>query len=205
MMDELEDLFERNRAWAQGMRTEDPTFFDRLARGQSPRFFWVGCSDSRVTPSGVLGLKPGVIFVHRNIANLVGAHDPNGHAALHFAVESLKVPHVIVCGHTCCGGMKAVLKGEGEGPVAQWLKPVQDLAREHAADLEALDSEARVDRLAELNVMAQIDNISRIPAVRQAWRQGQPLTLHGWIFCVRDGLLRDLRVSQAGPAPVAGS
>lgn len=203
-MDELEGLFERNRAWAQQTRTEDPVFFDRLASGQSPRFFWVGCSDSRVTPDRALGLKPGRVFVHRNIANLVGAHDPNSHAAIHFAVERLKVPHVIVCGHTCCGGMKAVINGEDHGPVAQWLQPVHDLAREHAADLEPLDTEARVDRLAELNVMAQIANIAKIPAVREAWRLGQPLTLHGWIFCVRDGLLRDLHVSQAGPAPVAG-
>ncbi len=197
-MNELEDLFERNRAWAQWTRTEDPVFFDRLASGQSPRFFWIGCSDSRVTPDRVLGLKPGRVFVHRNIANLIGAHDPNSHAALHFAVESLNVPHVIVCGHTCCGGMKAVLNGEDHGPVASWLKPVHDLAEERAAELAAMPEEAKADHLAELNVMAQIENIARTEVVREAWRRGQPLTLHGWIFCVRDGLLRDLHVSRAG-------
>ncbi len=200
-MNELEDLFERNRAWAQWTRTEDPVFFDRLAGGQSPRFFWIGCSDSRVTPDRVLGLKPGRVFVHRNIANLIGAHDPNSHAALHFAVESLKVPHVIVCGHTCCGGMKAVLNGEDHGPVARWLRPVHDLARKRSAELDSLPEEAKADRLAELNVMAQIENIAGTEAVGEAWRRGQPLTLHGWIFCVRDGLLRDLHVSRAGPGP----
>jgi carbonic anhydrase len=200
-MDELEDLFERNRAWAHWTRTEDPVFFDRLARGQSPGFFWIGCSDSRVTPDRVLGLRPGQVFVHRNVANLIGAHDPNSHAALHFAVDKLKVPHVIVCGHTCCGGMNAALGGEVQGPLAQWLKPVQDLAREHADDLAAHDPETRADRLAELNVMAQIESIASTALVREAWRMGQPLTLHGWIFCVKDGLLRDLRVSRAGADP----
>ena len=198
-MDELEDLFERNRAWARWTRTEDPVFFDRLAGGQTPRFFWIGCSDSRVTPDRVLGLKPGRVFVHRNVANLIGAHDPNSHAALHFAVDSLKVPHVIVCGHTCCGGMKAVLGGEDRGAVAQWLKPVHDLAAAHSAELSSLPEEARADRLAELNVIAQIENIARTDVVQEAWRVGQPLTLHGWIFGVRDGLLRDLLVSRSAP------
>ncbi len=197
-MDELEDLFERNRAWARWTRTEDPVFFDRLAGGQTPRFFWIGCSDSRVTPDRVLGLKPGRVFVHRNVANLIGAHDPNSHAALHFAVDGLKVPHVIVCGHTCCGGMKAVLGGDDRGAVAEWLKPVHDLAAAHFAELSSLPEEARVDRLAELNVIAQIENIARTDVVQEAWRTGQRLTLHGWIFCVRDGLLRDLRVSRGG-------
>ena len=198
-MDELEELFERNRAWARWTRTEDPIFFDRLAGGQAPRFFWVGCSDSRVTPDRVLGLKPGSVFVHRNVANLIGAHDPNSHAALHFAVESLNVPHVIVCGHNGCGGMKAVVRGEDRGPVAQWLQPVHELAQEHAAELASLAGDARVDRLAELNVVAQIASIARTDVVREAWRRGQPLALHGWIFSVRDGLLRDLRVSRTGP------
>ena len=198
-MDELEELFERNRAWARWTRTEDPVFFDRLAGGQAPRFFWVGCSDSRVTPDRVLGLKPGRVFVHRNVANLIGAHDPNSHAALHFAVDGLKVPHVIVCGHTGCGGMRAVVHGEDRGPVAEWLRPVHELARSHAAELAALAGDARVDRLAELNVVAQIESIARTEVVREAWRRGQPLALHGWIFSVHDGLLRDLGVSLAGP------
>ncbi len=198
-MDELDDLFERNRAWAQWTRTEDPVFFDRLASGQTPGFFWVGCSDSRVTPDRVLGLKPGRVFVHRNVANLIGGQDANSHAALHFAVDALKVPHVIVCGHTGCGGMKAVLRGEDRGPVAEWLKPVHDLARAHAGELDALPEDARADRLAELNVVAQIESIARADVVRDAWRTGQPLALHGWIFCIRDGLLRALHVSRSSP------
>ena len=198
-MDELEDLFERNRAWARWTRTEDPIFFERLASGQTPRFFWVGCSDSRVTPDRVLGLKPGGVFVHRNVANLIGAHDPNSHAALSFAVDALKVPHIIVCGHTCCGGMKAVLGGEDRGPVAHWLRPVHELAREHATRLAALPEDERPDLLAELNVMAQVTNIAGTDIVREAWRRGQPLVVHGWIFSVRDGLLRDLHVSRSGP------
>ncbi len=200
-MDELEDLFERNRAWARWTRTEDPTYFDRLAGGQSPTFFWVGCSDSRVTPDRVMGLQPGRVFVHRNVANLIGARDPNSHAALAFAVDGLRVPHVIVCGHTGCGGMKAVLAGEDRGPVAEWLAPVHELARAHAPRLAALPEEERADLLAELNVRAQIESIARTDVVREAWRRGQPVTLHGWIFSVRDGLLRDLRVSRRGPGP----
>ena len=202
-MDELEELFERNRAWARWTRAEDPIFFDRLAGGQAPRFFWVGCSDSRVTPDRVLGLKPGRVFVHRNVANLIGAHDPNSYAALHFAVDGLKVPHVIVCGHTGCGGMKAVVLAEDRGPVAEWLRPVHELARSQATELAALTGDARVDRLAELNVVAQIESIARTEVVREAWRRGQPLALHGWIFSVRDGLLRDLGVSRTGPGAAA--
>ncbi len=195
-MDELEDLFDRNRAWARWTRTEDPTFFDRLAGGQSPRYFWVGCSDSRVTPDRVMGLQPGRVFVHRNVANLVGAHDPNSHAALCFAVDALKVPHIIVCGHTGCGGMKAVLAGEERAPLARWLRPVRDLATEHAARLAAVPEDARADLLAELNVRAQIANLAGTEVVREAWRKGQPLALHGWLFSVSDGLLRDLNVSR---------
>ncbi len=198
-MDELEDLFARNRAWANWTRTEDPAFFDRLAGGQAPRFFWIGCSDSRVTPDRVLGLKPGRVFVHRNVANLISAHDPNSHAALYFAVDGLKVAHVIVCGHTGCGGMKAVLAGEARRPQAGWLGPGHALVREHAAMLSSLPEATRGDRLAELNVAAQIENLARTDVVREAWRRGQPLTLHGWMFSVRDGLLRDLHVSRGGP------
>ncbi len=198
-MDELEDLFERNRAWARRTRTEDPTFFDRLAGGQSPRYFWVGCSDSRVTPDRVMGLQPGRVFVHRNVANLVGAHDPNSHAALAFAVGALEVPHVIVCGHTGCGGMKAVLAGEERAPLKRWLRPVSELATEHAARLAAAPEEARADLLAELNVRAQVENLAATDVVREAWRGGQPLALHGWLFSVSDGLLRDLHVSRHGP------
>ncbi len=198
-MPELKDLFEKNRAWAERTRAENPEFFTRLSDGQSPRLFWIGCSDSRVTPDRALDLPPGSVFVHRNVANLMGLQDPNGLAALSFAVEVLKVEHVVVCGHTGCGGVTASLKGTVHGPAGVWLQPIQRLARRNAALLAALPEEERVDRLAELNVQRQVENLSHTQVVRDAWTRGQFLALHGWIFVVREGLLRDLCMTLTAP------
>jgi carbonic anhydrase len=198
-MPELKDLFEKNRAWAEKTRAEDPEFFSKLSDGQAPKFFWIGCSDSRVTPDRALDLPPGSVFVHRNVANLMGLQDPNGLAALSFAVDVLKVEHVVVCGHTGCGGVKASLKGTVHGPAGVWLQPLQRLARQNASELGSLGEEEQADRLAELNVMRQVDNLSHTQVVRGAWARGQNLALHGWIFVVRDGLLRDLVLTLTAP------
>ncbi len=196
---EPKDLLEGNRVWAEITRREDPEFFEQLARGQSPRFFWIGCSDSRVTPDRAMNLRPGTVFVHRNVANLMGLQDPNGLAALSFAVEVLKVEHVIVCGHTGCGGIKACLAGKVHGPAGVWLQPLQRLAREREKELEAMEPEERADRLAELNVQRQVYNLSHTQTVREAWARGQKLSLHRWIFSIAEGRLRDLGVSVSGP------
>jgi len=198
-MSDLHDLFERNRAWAEHTRQTQPEFFNQLSDGQAPKLFWIGCSDSRVTPDRALDLPPGSVFVHRNVGNLMGLQDPNGLAALSYAVEVLRVEHIVVCGHTGCGGVEASLAGTVHGPAGVWLQPLQMLARQKAPLLCTLSPAEQVDRLAEFNVLRQVENLSHTQIVRDAWARGERLVLHGWVFAVRTGLLRDLGVTLSGP------
>jgi carbonic anhydrase len=188
----LSHLFAQNRAWADEMVRHDPAFFERLARQQEPRYLWIGCSDSRVPANQIVGLVPGEMFVHRNVANLVVHTDLNCLSAIQFAVEALRVEHVIVCGHYGCGGVLAALRDDRLGLIDNWLRHVQDVRARHrpALDAQATDAE-RHDRLCELNVVEQVANVSQTTIVRDAWARGQKLAVHGWLYGLRDGRLRD--------------
>jgi carbonic anhydrase len=198
-MKTLPKLFENNRAWARQISAEDPGFFPRLARQQAPEYLWIGCSDSRVPANQVVGLLPGEVFVHRNVANLVLHTDFNCLSVLQFAVDVLGVAHVIVCGHYGCGGVRAALEGRPLGLIDHWLRHVQDLYHRHSAEVDALAGEARIDRMCELNVAEQVGHLCRATIVQDAWRRGQPLALHGWIYGLSDGLLRDVGVGASSP------
>jgi carbonic anhydrase len=196
---DLTDLFRNNRAWAEGCVSADPAFFARLRDIQRPELLWIGCSDSRVPANEIVGLAPGELFVHRNVANLVPVTDVNAMAVIEYAVSSLGVRHIIVCGHYGCGGVRAALEGHQAGAVALWLQPLRNLADEHRTELDALPSgAARRDRLCELNVAAQVHAVARSEIVESAWERGEPLAVHGWIYDLRDGLLRDLGVTVGG-------
>jgi F420 biosynthesis protein FbiB-like protein len=198
----LDHLLDNNRAWAAAMTAEDPAFFARLAAQQAPELFWIGCSDSRVSANTITGLPPGEVFVHRNVANMVKHADMNCLSAMQFAVDVLKVKHIIVCGHYGCSGVKAALSGQSLGLADNWLTQMQTIADKHQTRLAACDSDtARHDLLCELNVIEQVAHVCQSTVVQAAWRRGQPLSVHGWIYGVHDGLLRDLGISQ----PVAGT
>ena len=189
----LKHLFDANRAWSQAMRLQDPEFFSTLSRQQFPEYLWIGCSDSRVPANQIVGLPPGEMFVHRNVANVVVHADLNCLSAVQFAVDVLRVGHIIVCGHYGCGGVLAALRDDKLGLVDNWLRHVQDVRWKHKAQLDALDSEGqRHNRLCELNVIEQVVNVSQTTIVRDAWARNQSLAVHGWIYDMRDGLLRDL-------------
>jgi carbonic anhydrase len=189
----LDHLFDRNAAWAQRKTRDDPTFFVRMAEQQSPAYLWVGCSDSRVTANDVLGLDPGEVFVQRNIANMVHSSDMNLLSVLEFAIETLQVRHVIVCGHYGCGGVRRALGPDRSALVDHWLQPLVMLHRKHKPVFDALiDDTARLDRMCELNVQMQVRRLAATPIIEAAWERGQPLHLHGWIYGVQDGLLREL-------------
>jgi carbonic anhydrase len=190
------DLFANNRAWAAAMVREDPQFFERLSRQQAPQYLWIGCSDSRVPANQIVGLPPGEMFVHRNIANVVVHSDLNCLAAMQFAVDVLRVTDIIVCGHYGCGGVNAALMQERHGLIDNWLRHIQDVHQQHLPVLDRIaDLKARADRLCELNVVEQVSNVCRTSIVQDAWARGQPLAVHGWIYGLRDGLLRDLQVT----------
>ena len=202
----LPELFEQNRRWAEQVRRDDPDFFPGLARQQRPPYLWVGCSDSRVPANQIVGLKPGEMFVHRNVANVVAPGDLNCLSVLQFAVDVLGVRHVIVCGHYGCGGVRAALEDRPLGLIDQWLRFVRDVYHDHAAEVDAAgDLDARVDRLCELNVRAQAERVARTTIVQAAWRRGQELAVHGWIYRLQDGLLHDLGVCITGLAQVPGT
>jgi carbonic anhydrase len=195
-MKPLTHLFEKNRKWADGISQSDPTFFAELAKGQSPEALWIGCSDSRVPPSVITGLPPGQLFVHRNIANLVVHSDMNLLSVLQYAVDALKIQHIIVCGHYDCGGIKAALDGHPHGLVDNWLRYIHDVYKRNDMELSGIeDKQARLNRLIELNVVEQVNNIRKSPIVKEAWKRGQDLTIHGWIYRISNGLLEDLDVS----------
>lgn len=194
----LGHLLDRNRAWAARKTGADPRFFQRLADQQSPDYFWIGCSDSRVPATEIVDLDPGEMFVHRNVANLARAHDLNYAAALHFAVDVLQVRHIIVVGHYGCGGVGAAMTEAGNNALDRWLGPVRELYREHEAVLAKLSAEARHDRLCELNVRRQVGRVAGHPAVVEAWRAARELTVHGWIYAVETGLITNLGPSICG-------
>lgn len=192
-MGSLIKLFENNKAWAERIRQHDPEFFLKLSAQQSPGYLWIGCSDSRVPANEIVGLLPGELFVHRNIANLVVHTDLNCLSVLQFAVDVLKVRHVIVCGHYGCSGVKAALQRDRIGLSDNWLRHIQDVRQKHEKPLELASREGReLDRLCELNVIEQVANVCQTTIARDAWERGQELAVHGWIYGLNDGLLRDL-------------
>ena len=195
-MEPVTTLLDNNRKWAAQRVKNDPHFFTRLAGQQDPAYLWVGCSDSRVPANEIVGLDPGELFVHRNVANVVVHTDVNCLSVLQYAVDVLKVQHVIVCGHYGCGGIRAALDGTAHGLIDNWLQHVQDVKEAHQAELLSFaDVDDRINRLAELNVVEQVRTIARTTIVQDAWRRDQKLRLHGWIYGLTDGLIHDLGVS----------
>jgi len=200
----LHQLFQNNRAWAREMLERDPGFFGKLVSQQSPDHLWIGCADSRVPANEIVGLLPGELFVHRNVANVVVHTDLNCLSVLQYAVDVLDIDHVIVCGHYGCGGVQAALRHSRLGLIDNWLRHVQDVARRHAAQLHALPDEAqRVNRLCELNVIAQVLHVGETTIVQDAWARGKKLQIHGWVYDLHDGLLKDLAVGVDGPDELA--
>ncbi len=200
----LSHLFDNNRAWAAEMTRHDPDFFTSLSRQQAPQYLWIGCSDSRVPANQIVGLLPGEMFVHRNVANVVGHTDLNCLAAIQFAVDFLQVGHIVVCGHYGCGGVLAALRDDKLGLIDNWLRHVQDVRWKHQAELDAMaGEERRHNRLCELNVIEQVVNVSQTTVVRDAWARGQSLAVHGWIYDIRDGLLRDLGICVTAEAELS--
>ena len=195
----MEHLFKRNIEWAAERKRDDPDYFRRLSGLQAPEYLWIGCSDSRVPANVITGLQPGEVFVHRNVANLVNTGDLNCLSVLQFAVDVLHVRHIIVCGHYGCGGVRAALEDQRHGLIDYWLHPIRDLAERHASLLSGIpDHAARIDRLCELSVAAQVRQVADTPIVGDAWARGQTLAIHGWVYGLDDGLLRDLRCSRQG-------
>ncbi len=195
-----EQLLENNRQWAQEVGQQDANFFERSAQGQSPPFLWLGCSDSRVPAEQIAGLRPGDMFVHRNIANVINGGDPSSAAIMAFAVGVLKVSHIIVCGHYRCGGVIAADADSVDGVLADWLAPIRAIKADHADELAALDDTARVARLCELNAIGQAASLASHPVIRARWEQGDELAIHAWIYDLASGQLKDLNASISGPA-----
>jgi carbonic anhydrase len=198
-MDELQHLFERNAQWARQIEARQPGFFERLAAQQTPKFMWIGCADSRVPANEIIGLDPGEVFVHRNVANLVVHSDLNALSTLQFAVELLRVEHIIVVGHYGCAGVRTALQGTRVGLADNWLRHVQDLRLRHRKRLNHLDSTAQEDILCEINVIEQVGNVALSTVLQDAWARGQKVAVHGWVYGLRDGLLKDLHVTMDHP------
>ena len=205
-MHPLQQLFENNRAWSERIRRNDPDFFQKLSRQQRPRYLWIGCADSRVPANEIVDLDPGELFVHRNVANVVVHSDLNCLSVMQFAVAVLKVEHVIVCGHYGCSGVSVAMQNQRVGLADNWLRHVQDVSAKHDAHVAMVaDMAQRIDRLCELNVIEQVANVCQTTIVRDAWAGGQKLAVHGWVYGLKDGLVRDLRTTvdkpeQAAPA-----
>ena len=193
-MKDLKRLLDQNRSWAESIKASDPQFFQTLAKQQSPKFLWIGCSDSRVPATQLAGMVPGELFVHRNVANVVVHTDFNCLSVMQYAVDVLRVEHIIVCGHHGCGGVKAAMDNLQLGLIDNWLRHVQDVMHKHQ-ELSNLDEQKRFERLCGLNVIEQVLNVGRTTIVQSAWQRGQELAVHGWIYGIEDGLLRDLGVS----------
>lgn len=191
-MDTLPEVFENNRRWAQEVEESSPGFFEKLSKGQTPKYLWIGCADSRVPASRVTGLNPGEIFVHRNIANVVVQSDLSMLSVLQYAVEHLKVRHVIVCGHTSCGGVAASVSGNKHGLVDNWLRHIKNVARRREDELMAVPEDQRLDLLSELNVQAQAQNLARTTVMQDAWDRGQEVDVHSWIYSLQNGHLKNL-------------
>ncbi len=200
-MSELEHLLECNKRWAKDVQNEKPNFFSDLSQQQAPEYLWIGCSDSRVPANQITGLLPGEVFVHRNIANVVVHSDLNCLSVVQYAVEVLKVKHIIVCGHYGCGGVKAAMEDKEHGLIDNWLRHIRDVYRFHRSDIDSCKSdEDRLDSLCEKNVIEQALNVCSSTVVQSAWKNGAELSVHGWIYAVKDGLIRDLEVSMSGLA-----
>lgn len=196
IMTDLNDLFENNKAWTEAINAEDPTFFKKLSAQQAPEYLWIGCADSRVPANEIVGLLPGELFVHRNVANAVIHTDLNCLSVIQYAVDVLKVKHIIVCGHYGCGGVQAAMQNRSFGIVDYWLRHLKDLYQKHHQALKQIaDREQRWDRMCELNVVEQVFNVCHTNIVQSAWGRGQELSIHGWIYSIKDGLLRDLGVT----------
>jgi carbonic anhydrase len=204
----LDKLKRNNRAWSESKLAADPNFFKRLEAQQRPEYLWIGCSDSRVPANEIVGLNPGELFVHRNVANLAPPQDANYLSVLQFAIDVLKVKHVLVVGHYGCGGVAAAVDGRRRGLVDHWLHPIREVARDHEPALTACaNQQQRLDRLCELNVIRQVTNVTSDVFVQEAWARGQPLSVHGWVYALSSGLVTDLGVTVSGPAahdPVRG-
>ena len=200
----LNDLKTKNRAWAASKIAADPGFFERLEGQQAPEYLWIGCADSRVPANEIVGLDPGELFVHRNVANLAPPQDANYLSVLQFAVDVIKVKHILVVGHYGCSGVAAAVDGKRRGLVDHWLHPIREVYHEHRHELEALPGEkARWDRLVELNVIRQVKNVASDVFLREAWIRGQPVSVHGWVYTLGTGLVTDLNVTVSGPADLA--
>lgn len=193
-MGKLGNLLDNNKSWAAGVSRNDSTFFERLAHQQSPKYLWIGCSDSRVPANQIIGLLPGEIFVHRNVANLVVHTDLNCLSVIQYAVDVLKVEHIIVCGHYGCGGIAAALSNQTLGLISNWLRHVQDVGHKHKNSLGVIDNSKKTDLLCELNVVEQVINVCQTTVVEAAWERGQNLTVHGWIYGISNGIIRDLGI-----------
>ncbi|HLA34557.1 MAG TPA: carbonate dehydratase [Rhodocyclaceae bacterium] len=203
MSQEIDAIFANNRAWADAMRSNDPNFFATLAHLQSPEYLWIGCSDSRVPANEITGKLPGEIFVHRNIANVVVHTDLNCLSVMQYAIDVLKVKHIMVVGHYGCGGVRAALENSRLGLIDNWLRHIQDIYEKHRDFLQqAPDADARLDRLCELNILEQTRHVANTPLVRDAWARGQALTLHGWIYGLSDGLLGDIGIEATASGDV---
>jgi carbonic anhydrase len=203
MSDALDNLFANNQKWAAKMETREPGFFTKLMSQQEPQYLWIGCSDSRVPANDLVGLLPGELFVHRNVANLVVHSDLNALSVVQYAVDVLKVAHIIVVGHSQCGGVRAALLGRRAGLVDNWLRHVQDVRDAHQGLLNCIDDEARrLDALVELNVLEQARNLCHTTIVKDAWDRGQTVVIHGWVYGLHNGLLEDLRITADGPHEV---
>jgi carbonic anhydrase len=201
----LDNLLANNRAWAENIKAQDPEFFETLAKQQSPQYLWIGCSDSRVPANQIIGVSPGELFVHRNVANVVVHTDLNCLSVVQYAVEVLEVKHLIVCGHYGCGGVQAALANSRLGLIDNWLRHVQDVRQKHEALLAGVDEARRSNKLCELNVIEQVSNVCQTTIVEGAWERGQELAVHGWIYGLSDGLIRDLNVSASKQNELATS
>lgn len=204
-MEEISQLLKNNRSWSEQIRSSQPDFFLKLSRQQAPGYLWIGCSDSRVPANQIIGLLPGEVFVHRNIANLVVHSDLNCLSVLQFSVDILKVPHIIVCGHYGCGGVQAAFRRDRLGLSDNWLRHLQDIRQKHDSLLARIAAETDAcSLLCELNVIEQVANVCQTTIVRDAWERGQKLTVHGWVYGLKDGLLHDLHISTNSAAESPG-
>ncbi len=203
-MSKLDVLFEKNRDWALSVKASDPLFFEKLSAQQSPEYLWIGCSDSRVPANQIVGLMPGEVFVHRNVANMVVHTDLNCLTVLQYAVDVLKVKHVMVVGHYGCGGVAAAYENADNGLIDNWLRNIKDVQHHHQLQLDAIeDKTQRLELLCELNVVSQVSNVCHTTIVQNAWRRGQPLAIHGWVYSLADGLLKDLDCTVDGVEQIA--
>jgi len=201
-VNEIDALFEHNRRWAEATKQREPGFFTRLAQQQSPRYMWIGCADSRVPANQITGLDPGEVFVHRNVANVVVHSDLNALSTIQFAVEHLKVEHIMVVGHYGCAGVRAAMRGARIGLADNWLRHVQDVRLRHRKRLDHLDPAQQEDILCEMNVIEQVGNVALSTVMQDAWARGQKVSVHGWVYGLADGLLKDLQVTMSRPDEV---